>query len=305
MRINSQQSRVTHSNSMPSDALPHSPPAVKIEQVSFSYPPSGLGDEPISALDHVSFEVAPGSRLGILGPNGGGKSTLIKLILGLLQPTSGAISVFGRSPIAARDAGLIGYLPQRPGVVLQWPLSARQVIEMPLACRKKPWQKLGVDEHESISESISLLGLEGIEGRRIGSLSGGQLQRVLIARAISTRPKLLILDEPTVGVDISGQQRFAALIDTLNTRLGLTTIVVTHDMRALVAVADRVACLSRSLHFHDSPDGLTPSVLAQVFAHDIEPILGHLHIDAHAAQDCDDPSHHPGCSHDSCSGGGA
>jgi zinc transport system ATP-binding protein len=119
----------------------------------------------------------------------------------------------------------------------------------------------------------------------------------MIARAICTGPELLVLDEPTLGVDISGQQRFASLIDTITNELDLTTIVVTHDMRALVAVADRVACLSRTLHFHAAPEGLTPAVLAQVFAHDIEPIMGHVHIDAHRADDCDDPTHQHNHSH--------
>ena len=122
----------------------------------------------------------------------------------------------------------------------------------------------------------------------------------MIARAIACQPKLLILDEPTVGVDIAGQQRFGNLINTLHRELDLTIIVVTHDMRAIAAVADRVACLSRTLHFHDSPDGLSPAVLAQVFAHDVAGVFGEIHIDAHRAQDCDDPEHTQtdcGCPH--------
>lgn len=275
-------------------------PAVEIRDVAFSYPPSGIGEQGLEVLRGVTMRVDARSRLGILGPNGGGKSTLIKLILGMLDPSAGSIQVFGKTPNQARREGLIGYLPQRIGADLDWPLSVEQVIAMPLRAKLKPWQKLSAQDRASIDRAIELLEVDQLRDRRIGALSGGQLQRTMIARAISTRPKLLVLDEPTLGVDIAGQQRFSSLIDTISAELGLTTIVVTHDMRALVAVADRIACLSRTLHFHDTPDGLTPAVLAQVFAHDIEPILGEVHIDAHTAVDCDDPSHahHPDCGHD-------
>jgi zinc transport system ATP-binding protein len=282
-------------------------PAVEVESLAFAYPPGAVGEPSIEVLRDISMRIEPGSRLGILGPNGGGKSTLIKLILGMLRPSAGTISVFGRTPDQARREGLIGYLPQRIGADLDWPLSVEQVVAMPLRATLKPWQKLRNEEQASIDRAIELLEVDKLRDRRIGALSGGQLQRTMIARAISTRPKLLVLDEPTLGVDIAGQQRFSSLIDTISAELDLTTIVVTHDMRALVAVADRVACLSRSLHFHDTPEGLTPAVLAQVFAHDIEPILGAVHIDAHTAADCDDPAHahHPDCGHNHEHKGGA
>lgn len=273
-------------------------PAVAVESLSFSYPPGGIGEPGVEALRGITMHVAPNTRLGILGPNGGGKSTLIQLILGVLEPSAGQVRVFGRPPSEARRDGLIGYLPQRIRADLDWPLSVEQVIAMPLRTRCKPWRSLDDQHHQAIDRAIELLELHNLRQRRVGAISGGQLQRVMIARAICTSPKLLVLDEPTLGVDISGQQRFASLIDTISSELGLTTIVVTHDMRALVAVADRVACLSRTLHFHDTPDGLTPAVLAQVFAHDIEPILGQVHIDAHTADQCDDPSHtHHACDH--------
>ena len=275
-------------------------PAVEIEGVSFTYPPSGVGERGVEALRDISMRVAQHSRLGVLGPNGGGKSTLIKLVLGVLEPSAGRVRVFGMDPAQARRDGLIGYLPQRIGADLDWPLSVEQVIALPLRARLKPWQSLPEHDRAALDRAMVLLEISDLRTRRIGSLSGGQLQRVMIARAISTSPKLLVLDEPMLGVDISGQQRFATLIDAVSTELNLTTIVVTHDMRALVAVADRVACLSRTLHFHDAPEGLTPAVLAQVFAHDIEPIMGAVHIDAHAAADCDDPTHTHShdCDHD-------
>lgn len=282
---------------MPPPAALRDPPAVVIDHVSYTYPALGLDAPSKPALSDIHFTVAPHTRLGILGPNGGGKSTLIKLILGLIKPATGAITVFGHTPTRARKLGLVGYLPQRIGADLDWPLNVGQVIALPRSVRRKPWQRLTDDDHAAIDRAMELLGITDLRHRPIGALSGGQLQRVMIARAVAMEPRLLVLDEPMVGVDLTGQQRFGALVASLHEALDLTTIVVSHDMRAIAAVSDRVACLSRTLHFHDAPEGLTPAVLAQVFAHDVAPIFGDLHIDAHLADDCLDGCDEPGHTH--------
>ncbi len=279
-------------------------PAIDLRGVGLTYRASGVGHQPVEALRDITMQVNAGTRLGILGPNGGGKSTLVGLILGIQTPDVGSIRVFGMSPAQARKEGLVGYLPQRIEAQRDWPISVRQVVALPIECRLKPWQKLGADAHESVHHAIEMVGLQDLAERAIGSLSGGQLQRAMIARAIAGRPKLLVLDEPTVGVDVAGQQQFADLINTLHRDLGLTTVVVTHDLRAVAAVADRIACLSRGLHFHDAAEGLTPQVLADVFAHDVAAVFGDVHVDAHLAAECADPSHSKDgcCGHDS--GGG-
>jgi len=288
---------------------PSEQPAVEIDHVSYTYPATGFDAASSPAIQDVNFTIAQNTKLGILGPNGGGKSTLIKLILGILKPTSGTIKVFGQSPAHARQQGLIGYLPQRIGADLDWPISVQQAIALARSCRLKPWQRLSATDNAAVDHAIKLVDLQDLTDRPIGALSGGQLQRAMIARAIAGNPKLLVLDEPTVGVDIAGQQRFGKLIDTLHKELDLTVILVSHDMRAIAAVADRVACLSRSLHFHDTPQGLTPAVLAQVFAHDVAGVFGDIHIDAHLAESCDDPAHQHqhqhdcGCDHSENNGG--
>lgn len=274
-------------------------PAVRIQGVSYTYPATGIDSNPVQALDNIDLNIQPRTKLGILGPNGGGKSTLIKLILGMLKPSKGSISIFNSTPTKARNQGLIGYLPQRIEADLDWPINVRQVVTLARTCNRKPWTKPSIQDREAIDRSLELVNLQDLADRPIGALSGGQLQRAMIARAIAIEPKLLVLDEPMVGVDIAGQQRFGQLINTLQERLELTVIVVSHDMRAIAAVADRVACLSRTLHFHDAPKGLTPAVLAQVFAHDVAGVFGDIHIDAHRAEDCDDPSHsHTCCDHE-------
>lgn len=266
-----------------------SPPAVEYDSVTFTYP----GAE-TPALERVSLRVSPGERLGILGPNGGGKSTLLKLTLGLLSPqgqAGGTIRIFGRSPTQARAEGLIGYVPQRSEPELALPLSVRQMVTLGAAWRVAPWRGVPRQVRERVERLINLVGADAYADRPVGKLSGGQLQRAMIARALAAEPRILALDEPTVGIDAAGQQRFADLLASVHCELGVTILIVSHDLRAIVAGCDRVACLARRLHSHTSPEGLTPQVLAELFSHDIAGVLGGVHIHAHDAATCPDPSH--------------
>lgn len=232
-----------------------------------------------------------GERLGVLGPNGGGKSTLLKLTLGLLTGYAGTIEVFGVTPEAARKGRMIGYVPQRTRAELGFPLTAWQVVEMGAAVGVSPWRSLSREHRETVRRSMEVVGAEALAEQTIGSLSGGQLQRVMIARALACRPRVLLLDEPTVGIDVAGQKQFADLLKHLHDVLGLTVVVVSHDIRTVAAGCDRIACLSRTLHSHVAPEGLTPAVLAEVFRHDVAAIFGEVHVDAHSASACSDPSH--------------
>jgi zinc transport system ATP-binding protein len=258
--------------------------AVEYQNVSYTYGGSGAGLRP--ALEGVTLSVREGERLGILGPNGGGKSTLLKLTLGLLRGGSGAVRVFGLSPEEARRRRLIGYVPQKVEAEMSFPLSARQVVEMSAALGHPAWRQLPGSVREAVDEALALVDASALADRPVGKLSGGQVQRVMIARALATRPRLLLLDEPTVGIDVAGQQRFADLLRLLHQRLGLTIVVVSHDLRTIAAGSDRVACLSRTLHSHMAPAGLSPQVLAEVFSHDVAAIFGDLHVDAHLAAEC-------------------
>ena len=210
------------------------PPAIEYERVSFSY--SGRADNGAGAplaLDRVSLTVRKGERLGILGPNGGGKSTLLKLTLGLLAMQEGSIRVLGREPGRARRDGLIGYVPQRNEAELAFPVSVRQAVSMAAERGLAPWRRLGADARRRVERSIALVAAEEFADRPVGRLSGGQLQRAVIARALASNPKVLLLDEPTVGVDVSGQQRFGELMTTLQRELGLT--IVAHETNDFLA----------------------------------------------------------------------
>jgi zinc transport system ATP-binding protein len=266
--------------------------AVEYRGVSFSYP-GQPGQGPRKALDRISLDVRIGERLGIFGPNGGGKSTLLKLTLGLLRPESGSIRVFGFTPDEARRRRLIGYVPQKVEAELTFPLSVRQVVEMSATLGLPPWRRTPSSARRDAERALDIVDATSLADRPIGKLSGGQLQRVMIARALAGRPRLLLLDEPTVGIDAVGQQRFADLLRSLHDRLGLTIMLVSHDFRTIAAGCDRVACLSCTLHSHVAPEGLTPQVLAEVFSHDVAAIFGDVHVDAHLARECPADPHSP------------
>lgn len=251
-------------------------PAVSIRNVTFAYG----GGEPV--LERITFDVPHRARLGILGPNGGGKSTLLKLMLGLLHPASGSIEVLGRSPRDATRRRLVGYLPQRLDAAWSAPLTVKQVAGLTAALPLKPWQSMPPETHAHIDRVLELVGVANLSERPIGELSGGQQQRTFIARALAGRPRLLLLDEPTVGIDQSGQAQFARLLETIHRELDLAIVIVSHDLRAIAAGCDDIAVLSRTLHYHASPRGLTPDVLAEVFHHDIAAFAHAQHeSDAH------------------------
>ncbi|MEM1183619.1 MAG: metal ABC transporter ATP-binding protein [Planctomycetota bacterium] len=242
--------------------------AISIEAVTFGYPGAG------HVLARVTIDVRRGERLGVLGPNGGGKSTLMKLIMGFIRPTSGRIDVLGMPPSEARRTGRVGYLAQKVTADLTFPLSVRQVVAMPASQHASPFRATPKKARDAAERALDLVGATSLAERPIAALSGGQLQRVMIARAVVTSPEVLLLDEPTVGIDVEGQRRFGELVDRLRTELDLTVITVTHDLRTVAMTSDRVACLRRTLHYHDAPGGLTPRVLGDVFDHDVEAVFG-------------------------------
>lgn len=289
-------------------ATPGEGPAITFEGIGYAYP----GQPP--ALENITLRVDPGERLAIIGPNGGGKSTLLKLLLGELTPRRGRIRVFGMDPQQARTHRLVGYVPQRSEAERGFPVSVRQAVMMAATVGLSPFMRVPRGIRESVDRCIERVGLGDLAERPVGALSGGQYQRMLLARALAVEPKILVLDEPTVGIDAAGQQQLAEVLQTLHRAGGLTMLIVSHDVRAIAGVrdeagvaepfCDRVACLRRTLHFHDSPRGITPQVLAHVFEHDLSAVFGAVHVEAHSAAECEDPSHantHHHTHHGSCS----
>ncbi len=240
------------------------PPLIQIDQLDFSYGPTPV-------LKRIALTVEAGSTMGVIGPNGGGKTTLVKLLTGRLQPTSGGILIDGMRPIdAVRRGDRIGYLPQNPRVEANFPLSVRQVITLGLAGKTGMLRGYADDDLAYVESLLARVGVAELADQPIGKLSGGQLQRALIARALAARPKLLILDEPTTGIDVRGQQAFIEFIADIKKELGLTVIFVSHDLRAVTSISDRIACLNVTLHYHDVPQHLPAELMYRMFACDLE-----------------------------------
>lgn len=184
--------------------------AVCLDHVSYTYP-AALGGSPHSALRDVSMHIEQGCSLGIIGPNGAGKTTLLKIVLGLLEGYSGTITVAGMSPReACRRGDVIGYVPQRHEAEWRFPLSARQVVRMGLVGRTGLLRWHSREDLEYVDRIMDRVGMSDLRHKTIGDLSGGQQQRLFIARALAARPKLLVLDEPMVGIDEAGQRQFVA-----------------------------------------------------------------------------------------------
>lgn len=221
-------------------------PVIELSGVSFAY-----GTVPV--LQDVDLAVAPGEFLGIVGPNAGGKSTLLKLILGLLEPAAGRVRVLGRRPQAASPA--IGYVPQYPAFARDFPVTVEQVVLTGRLGRGRLLGGYRREDREMARWVMTQTEIADLAPRRIATLSGGQLQRVLVARALACEPQILILDEPTANIDMRVESDIFDLLRVLNQRM--TILVVSHDVAFISAYVRRVACVNRTLlcHATESIDG--------------------------------------------------
>ena len=217
--------------------------AIDIKNLSFSY-----NQELI--LEDINLHVESGEFLAIIGPNGGGKTTLIKLILGLLETKSGTINLFGSK--LTKDLRAIGYVPQNTNINTNFPIKVIEVVMMGHISSKRPFIGYKKEEIVCAKKSLFEVGMQGYENRRIGSLSGGQIQRVMIARALCANPKVILLDEPTSSIDVKGQREIYELLKELNKNM--TVIVVSHDLSVILEYATTVAHINKKLSFHNMGD---------------------------------------------------
>ncbi len=216
---------------------------IEIENISFAYDKQTI-------LENISLKVEEKDFLAIIGPNGGGKSTLLKLILSINPIKSGKISVLGKKP--SKSLTQIGYVPQNTNVNTDFPIKVIEVVMMGHVGGKKPLIGYGKDEIMCAMGALAQVNMQDYAQTKIGSLSGGQRQRVMIARALCAHPKILILDEPTSSIDITGQRNIYELLRLLNETI--TIIVVSHDISVILEYANKAAHVNKTLSYHDISD---------------------------------------------------
>ncbi|MDX9870966.1 MAG: ABC transporter ATP-binding protein [Clostridia bacterium] len=216
--------------------------------------------EHTQALSDVSLEVEEGEYLGIIGPNGGGKTTFLKAVLGLVAPSAGSIEVFGKPP--GRAGTKLGYVPQSTALDKNFPLTVLQAV---LTGRLIPqlsfFHRYSRTDRELAEGLLQQVGLSALENRLLGELSGGEFQKLLIARALAVQPKMLLLDEPTASVDAVSREQIYALLGELNQTM--TIVLVTHDLAAVATQARKAAHLSGRLVYHGEQKDSSTLLLSQ------------------------------------------
>lgn len=247
--------------------------ALSIDNVSFQY-------ESQQVLEDVTLHIKKGSFLGLVGPNGSGKSTLIKCILGLLKPQKGSIRLFGEKIDTFKQWERIGFVSQKANSFNSgFPATVYEVVSMGLYGKKGLFRFLSKKDKEKVEKVLADVGMSDYLRKNIGELSGGQQQRVFIARALVSEPELLILDEPTVGIDAASVKSFYQLLAHLNREQQLTLLLVTHDIGAMSDYVSDVACLNKTLHFHGNTVEFNENhQLASFYGRDVQ-LLTHQHSD--------------------------
>jgi ABC-type Mn2+/Zn2+ transport system ATPase subunit len=231
-----------------------------------------------AVLEDISFAVHEGAFLGVIGPNGAGKTTLLRAMLGLVPLRSGRIEVLGR-PAGDRpgDAHAIGYVPQRAQVGRNFPATVADIVMMGRACcvgrvrpaRRADWQR--------VRRELEEIGIGHLADRPIGRLSGGEVRRALLAQALCAGTRLLVLDEPTVGLDLPAELEFYALLRRLQSERGITIVCVSHDLLALAGQASELICINRRMHVHGNPEEVVHShALREAYSCEFDFLAGEI-----------------------------
>lgn len=235
-------------------------PIIECENISFRY-----GEE--SVLQDISFAIEAGEYVGLVGGNGSGKTTLLRILLGLLRPMEGSVRLFGKPLSGFRDWQKIGYVPQNVfRGDLNFPATVLEVVESGhLDARLGEWFLLGDRRCATAMRALKRAGIAHLGKKRIGELSGGERQRVFIARALVSEPELLVLDEPTAGIDAATEEKFYEFLEELN-RSGMTIVLVSHDLEVVAHEVKTVLCLNRRLVCYGAPENLeSKEVLREMY----------------------------------------
>jgi len=245
---------------------------ISVDNLHFKY----QGGE---VLTGVKFDIAAGDFVGLVGPNGGGKTTLVRLILGLLKPSRGTIQIFGRQTSDFFDRSKIGYLPQKPfPYSLRFPSTVGEVVGLGLLSLKTFPRTLGQGDEAAVDRALDRLSIRKLKHKLIGELSGGQQQRVFLARALVNEPELLVLDEPVPALDPESRENFFATLEELNAKKGVTILLVTHDLVNIGRYARQLLYIDRKIVFHGDFDAFCSSTeVGEYFGEFAQHVICHRH----------------------------
>ncbi|MCX8160440.1 MAG: ABC transporter ATP-binding protein [Candidatus Saccharicenans sp.] len=244
---------------------------VRVEGVSFAY-------DGLPALVDINLSIYRGDFLAIIGPNGSGKTTLLKIMVGLLKPRQGRVWLFQQPLETFNQWFRIGYIQQKAtNFDPIFPISVAEVIAASLNSASRPAGAVRTPVRQKILEALQIVGLEQEADKPLNSLSGGQQQRVFIARALATDPEILLLDEPTTGVDYPSQENFYDLLGQLNKQKQLTIVLVTHDYGIVNRHVNRVACLNQKLVYHGEHSEFCQSDRFRQLLHGGHHLISHRH----------------------------
>ncbi|MEO5357835.1 MAG: metal ABC transporter ATP-binding protein [Nitrospirae bacterium YQR-1] len=205
-------------------------------------------------LEDVTFTIKAGGYVGLIGPNGGGKTTLIKILLGLIKPDSGDVRVFGEKICNYKKRYHLGYVPQQGSALnVSFPATVSEIVKSGRTARVGLYKRFSVKDNEAVNNAMEIAGVSEYKDRLTGKLSGGQRQKVFIARALATEPKVLFLDEPMVGIDIVSKETFYSFLRRLNKEKGITIVFVSHDLGVVSEEVETILCLNKKLFCHDNP----------------------------------------------------
>jgi len=247
-------------------------PIFEIKNLSFSVRGQDI-------LTNVSLEIFNGEYIAIIGPNGGGKTTLIRILLGLEKPTSGYVDIFGKRLKDFKDWHKIGYVPQRASLVDEnFPATVEDIVNMGRTSQRKLFSFMSAEDKEIVYDAMIKMDVFSLKDKMVGTLSGGQRQRVMIARAIASKPSILILDEPNTGVDMVSQKKFYALLKELNSKEKITILFITHDVGVIADDITRLFTINQKAVVNDNPkEVLSCEDMSELYGIEAHLIHNHKH----------------------------
>jgi zinc transport system ATP-binding protein len=236
-----------------------------------------VGD--LKILSNISLEIFEGEYIAIIGPNGGGKTTLIRVLLGLQIPSAGKLKIFGKKYENFKEWHKIGYVPQRASLVDEnFPATVEDIVSMGRVAKRKLFGGMSRVDKEAVSDAMKKMDVLNLKEKMIGTLSGGQRQRVMIARALASNPKILILDEPNTGVDKVSQQRFYALLSRLNKEEKITILFITHDVGVIVEDIQRLFTINQKATICNNPkEAMSCEEMSSLYGMEAHLLHNHKH----------------------------